>query len=232
VDVFVTICKEDVRSVKEIGAINVPVAYLPNCIDIKAVQARVRRLKTVKEADNLQVLFLGGSDSIRKGIKDFASAIPTLAQKFSHVRFRIVGVPGHLVNSLLPPEYLEHCIVENWATGQAKYLCLAEADIFVLPTYGEGMPIAILEAMGAGLPTVASRIAAIPDMITGGAEGILIPPGDVAALIDALSTLIESASMRQEMGRKAVRRAMTNYDLPVGVEQLRRLYQGLLGKSV
>ena len=93
------------------------------------------------------------------------------------------------------------------------------------------MPIAILEAMASSLPVVASRVAGIPDVITDGGEGVLIPVGDVSALDQALSSLIESEQLRVEMANRAFKRVLQEFDLSVGVENFVRLYANLLGKS-
>jgi hypothetical protein len=93
------------------------------------------------------------------------------------------------------------------------------------------MPIAILEAMAAGLPIVATDIAGIPDMVRHEQEGLLIPPGDVAALAAAITSLLDSPDLREAMGRRGAERVVEEYDLPRGVENWDRLYRSLLKNS-
>ena len=146
----------------------------------------------------MEILFLGGSDSIRKGLRELLLTIPSVAKDIPNVRYRLVAVPKSLVLELVPDIYRKMCIVEGWISGRQKYERFARADIFALPTHAEGMPIAILEAMAGAIPVVASSVAGIPDMITNGKEGLLIPCGDVEALTESINTLlnIEKSSHR------------------------------------
>ncbi len=86
------------------------------------------------------------------------------------------------------------------------------ADIFVLPTYAEGMPIAVIEAMAAGLPCVTTPVGGIPELIRDGVEGFLVEPGDINALAARLAQLLRDAELRQAMGARALQSA-GRYDL-------------------
>ena len=87
-------------------------------------------------------------------------------------------------------------------TGEAKARAFAEADVFVLPTAYpyEGQPLAILEAMAAGLPVVSTARGAIPDMVVEGETGFLVPENDPEALAAMLERLLEDADGRRRMG--------------------------------
>jgi glycosyltransferase involved in cell wall biosynthesis len=94
-------------------------------------------------------------------------------------------------------------VVLGLIQGEEKTRALREADVFVLPSKYplEGQPIAILEAMAAGLPVVATPRAAIPDMVVDGVTGFLIPEGDTRALASALTRLAKDADLRSRLGR-------------------------------
>jgi glycosyltransferase involved in cell wall biosynthesis len=227
--VFVVICKDDVECLKSIGGAIIPTFYLPNCVDVKKFQSSIAELPRTKiKNGSLEVLFLGGSDAVRKGLPELLLTLPALAARFPELRFRLVAVPADFVESLVPKVYRDRYIVEGWVSGQAKFERLAKAAIFVLPTHAEGMPIAILEAMASSLPVVASRVAGIPDMIRNGQEGLLVPCGDIPALTEAISKLIDSRDLRREMGSRAFERVSSEYDLPIGTEGFRGLYNSLL----
>jgi glycosyltransferase involved in cell wall biosynthesis len=73
-------------------------------------------------------------------------------------------------------------------------------DLFVLPTLpGEGVPRVLLEAMAAGLPIVASDVAGVPSLIADGVNGLLVPPGDPAAIADALDRLLRDGALRRQV---------------------------------
>ena len=101
---------------------------------------------------------------------------------------------------------------------------LAAADIFVMPSMSEGLPLALLEAMHARVGIVATRVGGIPEIVRSGKEAILTPPGDEAALANALMCLIENSDYRQRLGRAAERRAHTKYSVQVMTDAYERLY--------
>jgi glycosyltransferase involved in cell wall biosynthesis len=85
----------------------------------------------------------------------------------------------------------------------------AAADVFALPTWREGFPNVLLEAMAAGLPLVTTPVGAIPDIVRDGKEALLVPPRDPDALAAALRRLVSDADLRLTMGQRAHERAMT-----------------------
>jgi glycosyltransferase involved in cell wall biosynthesis len=92
---------------------------------------------------------------------------------------------------------------------------LADADIFVLASRSEGLPISILEAMAAGLPVVASDVGGVSEAVVHGETGLLVPPGDPEALASALELLLRDSPLRQRMGAAGRRRAQARFDAPV-----------------
>lgn len=104
---------------------------------------------------------------------------------------------------------------------------LERAGIFVLPSHSEAMPVSILEAMAAGLPVIATRVGAIPEVAT--AEGfILIEPGDVAALAAAIEELVADPGRRVRMGSANRARVEQEYSVERMAEDLDRVYQEAL----
>jgi glycosyltransferase involved in cell wall biosynthesis len=78
-----------------------------------------------------------------------------------------------------------------------------EADVFILPTRSEAFGIVLQEAAAAGLPAIATRLNAIPEIVADGETGILVPPGDPHALGLAIQQMAESRELRMRMGEKA-----------------------------
>lgn len=87
------------------------------------------------------------------------------------------------------------------------------ADIFTLPSHGEGFPMSVLEAMSAGLPVAATRVGAVPEMIEEGAGGFLVPPRDPEGLARALAVLISRPSLRKRMGAHNREKASRLYSM-------------------
>jgi glycosyltransferase involved in cell wall biosynthesis len=106
-------------------------------------------------------------------------------------------------------------------------LVLAAMDVFALPSENEGMGRALVEAMAAGLPAVASLIGGVPALVADGVTGLLVPPGDAGALARALERLLSDPPLRRRLGQ-AAREAVAGHDARQMVEQIDALYRELL----
>jgi glycosyltransferase involved in cell wall biosynthesis len=99
----------------------------------------------------------------------------------------------------------------GWLGKEMLATVYSEADLFVLPSRDEGMPNALLEAMAAGLPVVATQVAGTSEAVVNGQTGLMVPPGDADALAGALQALISDPARRQAMGRAGQTRAAARY---------------------
>jgi glycosyltransferase involved in cell wall biosynthesis len=106
---------------------------------------------------------------------------------------------------------------------------LAGLDVFVLPSYAENLPVTILEAMGAALPVVATRVGGVPELVDDGLTGILVEPGDPVALAAALDALAEDEGLRVAMGKAGAQKAAGEFTLPEIAGRLARLYEEVAG---
>ena len=109
---------------------------------------------------------------------------------------------------------------------------LAAADINVLPTFYEGFPLTVLEAMASGLPTVASDVGGIPEAVENGVSGLLVPPGDSHKLAEALSMLLREPARRMQMGHAARQRLMQSFVLEQQVSSTENMYLELCGVRI
>jgi glycosyltransferase involved in cell wall biosynthesis len=96
----------------------------------------------------------------------------------------------------------------------------AGADLFVLPTRGDCLPLVCLEALASGLPLVASNVGGIPDAVKPGETGALVPPGDAKALGDALEALVSDNPARREMSRRAREDGVARFDARTNARRL------------
>jgi glycosyltransferase involved in cell wall biosynthesis len=90
---------------------------------------------------------------------------------------------------------------------------LRAADLFVLPSFAEGVPVVLMEALASGLPVIATRIAGIGELVEPGATGELVAPGDVAGLTLAIEQLLADPVLRREMGQNGRIRVEAEYNI-------------------
>jgi len=122
----------------------------------------------------------------------------------------------------------------GWVEGSAKAGLLDQAGVFLLPSYNEGLPVALLEAMAHGVPVVATRVGAIPDAVTDGETGYLIEPGDVDALVDRVSRLLADPDHAARLASRARNQTLATYGVQTIMPRLYGIYDGLsdVGSSV
>jgi glycosyltransferase involved in cell wall biosynthesis len=199
------------------------VRLIPNFIALQDVGSGAER----SEAGLPEALFVGWIIE-GKGIGELLEA----ARKLPEVRFTLVGAaqPSYLARLR---ERLDACSGNVSLLGPRPRSEVMElyrrADLFVLPTYREGFPNVILEAMAAGLPIVATPVGAIPDAVRDGEEGLLVPPRDPEALVEAIRTLARDPVRRRHMGRLARQRVEALYTVESVAARLASLYRDVLG---
>jgi glycosyltransferase involved in cell wall biosynthesis len=101
-------------------------------------------------------------------------------------------------------------------------------DVFVLPSLYEGFGIAILEAMAAARPVVATTVGGIPEFVRQGETGILVEPGDAASLAEAISSLLQHPEQAQEMGLKGQKVVRDHFGIATVVRQHEQVYENCL----
>ncbi|MGM0877161.1 MAG: glycosyltransferase family 4 protein [Bacillota bacterium] len=106
-----------------------------------------------------------------------------------------------------------------------KEICIA-SDVFVFPSYQEGLPVSVMEAMSAGLPIICSEIRGNTDLIENGVGGYLLNPEDTDGFAASIQNLLEDAQMREDMGMKNVDE-VKKYDTSIVKEKMREIYRAL-----
>ena len=194
---------------------------LPNFIQDSAFRYPISW--TVKPSDRMKVIY-AGFIRVAKGCRE----ILAVARQLPEVEFILLGcveadMELHLqslpANVTLGGEETSDIVLQR----------MSASDLFLFPSsWPEGFPNAVLEAMAAGLPVVATRVGAIPEMIEDGKGGLLVSCPDTDKLVSALRTLIDGHEMRLEMGAFNRRKAQKEYSYCVVMPRLISLYRRLL----
>jgi glycosyltransferase involved in cell wall biosynthesis len=108
---------------------------------------------------------------------------------------------------------------------------LAMTDVFVLPSFYEGIPLALVEAMAAGRPVVATAVAGNVDVVGNDGCGVLVPPGDATALAAAVTGLLEDPARAAGIADRGRARAREHFDLKRALAALETLYDEVLAEG-
>lgn len=174
------------------------------------------------------VLFLGRLGK-RKGVYDLLAAAQQVAVRCPALMLRLGG-DGELeqvTDDARQRGLSERVALLGWVRGEDKERHLDEAWLYALPSYHEGLPMSILEAMAAGLPILSTPIAGIPEAVTDGVEGFLVPPGDTVALAARLEQLLTEPGLACRMGEAARRKVETTFSAETILPKIERLYAEL-----
>ena len=179
----------------------------------------------------ITVLFLNRINA-QKGAIELVEAARQLRARCPEVRFRIVGPedPGSQpLGSQIDSETLRERIeLTGPIPEEAKDAAFRTADVYVLPSHVEGMPIGLLEAMSYGLPCIATPVGGVPSVIEDGANGLLVPVGDSDALAGAIEKLAADPGLRRRLGRNARQTVEKRFNWQTRAAEIIDLYNDLL----
>jgi glycosyltransferase involved in cell wall biosynthesis len=176
--------------------------------------------------DGLLAVFLGGFANPVKGGTTMLGAVESIEP--GELRLVLAG-PGDLPGA-------GEALVEarpdvewrGWLAGEERERVMGEASIFVLASSSEGLPVALLEAMSAGLAIAATEVGGVPDVLDDGTEALLVAPEDPPALAAAISRIAADRELRERLGRAARARA-AEMGADRVAERIDAIYRDLLG---
>ena len=201
-----------------------PVEILTNSISIPN--------KINYNENSTSILLLGRLEK-RKGVFDLLSIIDDVIDRVPQCILYLAG-DGNLdkVKSEIRKRKNKNNIkLLGWINKEQKESILKETGIFVLPSYNEGMPIAILEAMSYGLPIVSTNVGDIESVVKDKKNGFIISPGDKEALKESVIELLLNKNMRIKMSKINYDEVYKKYNLEKNTEKLREIYINLYEKK-
>jgi len=203
------------------------IAVVENFVDLSQFHTYVRKYDAPERP--ITVLFVGGAGAIEKGLYDTINAARLVLKQYKDILFVFVACSNmkELGTFIEKEAMASHIKLLGYLHGDEKLRIFFESDIFILPSYGEGLPITILEAMAAGLPVIATSVGAIPEIIEDGKNGFLTEPGDHVGLAKKILKLARDIKLRQEIGKNNLAKIERQYGKDLIVSKLSAEYDKL-----
>jgi glycosyltransferase involved in cell wall biosynthesis len=227
--------KQIVMSSEGIPARYLSVVY--NGVDIGKFAARGDRAEVRAElgvpADAVLIGAVGRLTADKGGQDTLIRAVGRVYETCPQVRLVMVGDgplrPG--LEQLTAQLGLSETVIFTGLRSDVPRL-LGALDVFVLPSEREALPVAVLEAMAAGLPVVATRVGGLPEVVDDGATGFLVPPGDVDALQSVLAKLAGDPALAARLGASGQAHVQAHFTVQQMVRQVERLYDQLVQRKI
>ncbi len=183
-------------------------------------------LPSLHDQNNINILFMGRLGA-RKGTFDLLEAFLQIHEGMPNAKL-ILGGDGEVekAKQFVAENSLQSKVeIKGWLTGQDKIDAFRSAHIYVLPSYNEGLPGSVLEAMAAGLPVISTSVGGIPEAVLDDVNGIIINPGDIEGLRNALLKLCNDGSLRKKMGKESLALANNKFYMKNIVADLLKIYK-------
>lgn len=194
------------------------IIYIPNPVDLTALPA--------PGSSNGTVDYLGWVIPT-KGIDELLTAWDNLSPRYPDWTLRLIGPYRSEYREELERQHImEHVEWVGELPHDQAMEQIRNCGIFTLPSYTEGFPNAVVEAMALGRPIVATAVGAIPDMLANGC-GSVVPAKEISALQEELEALLVSEDLRKQMGERARVKAVETYDIGIVFEQYVKLWDSV-----
>lgn len=175
--------------------------------------------------ENHNILFLGRLGN-RKGIYDLLEAIPEVIIKVPDAMFYLGGDGDVVQCQAIANEkgFSDHVQLLGWVCEEERKIYLEKCSIFILPSYHEGMPMAVLEAMSYGLATISTNVGGISQIIDNDVNGIRVEAGDIAAITYKMIQLLQDIHLKENLGRAGKEKIRLHFCAAPNVAFLTKLY--------
>lgn len=184
-------------------------------ITIKGVGIDTRIWSPIQKNPSEKIVIVMIARTLKhKGVLEYLAAADLLSPRYPHVEFRYIGSPDPGNRFSVTEKFMQK-------QKNITYLGhrddireqLSQSDIFVLPSYREGLPRTSMEAMSMGLPIVTTDVIGCRETVEDGINGFMVPPKDMYALAEAIEKLIVNPSLRQQMGEAGRQKAIHEFDI-------------------
>lgn len=199
------------------------ISVIPNGVDVEQFQPSA----TTKDSETVVITTGATRITERKGIRYLLEAVEKLRLEYPHIRVEVMGEGSEKENLI---SFVKEKQLESQVTFLGRIPAdqtiefYARADIFVLPSFNEGMSNALLEAMAVGLPAIVTDTGGSHELVTSGKNGLYIEMKNSESIADALRTLLNDPLMRKQLGEESRKRALEQ-SWKMVAEQYKGIYQ-------
>lgn len=190
------------------------------------------RPKTARDDGKTRLLFVGRLTAI-KGLRVLLDAFGKAYAADPNLHLTLIGDGddrAHLEQLAAPLGDAVH--FAGYRSQDAVAAALSDADIFVLPSFAEGVPVVLMEAMASRTPVITSLVAGIPELVEDGVTGYLVPPGDAETLAARINILTENPDLRHDMGAKGRQKVLDEFNIHTEAARIATLYLDGPGDAV
>lgn len=206
--------------------------YSPESVDKEKV---IKLRNELGLRDETVFLFIGRF-IVHKGVNEFVEAAKRLKEEGKRVRFIMVGGRDEGNPYSLKEEELEklrrESVVEIYGFRDDVRELIALSDVFVLPSYREGLSRSVLEAQAMEKPVIATNVTGLKEIVEDGVTGILVEPKDSHSLFLAMKKFLENPELRKEMGRRGRARVKERFSVERIIKEHLELYRMLLSRRL
>ncbi len=199
---------------------------------IPGVGVDLDHFRPVPEPAGLPVVMLPSRLLWDKGVGEFVAAARSLLAKGVEARFVLVGMPDPDNPAAVAEEeikaWVDEGVVEWWGHREDMPEVLAMAHVVCLPSYREGLPKVLLEAMACARPVVSCEVPGCREVVEPGRSGVLVPARNAAALASAIEQLVCDAALRRRLGEEGRRRVESRFSEEQASDATLAVYRELL----
>lgn len=176
------------------------------------------------DQDEIRLIFVGRIAPV-KGLRILAEALMRLQENIPNLTLTLVGDgPDRAVIETALGPLGDRIRFTGYLDQAAVAAELNAADIAVLPSFAEGVPVFLMEALASGLPVICTQVAGMSELVTSGENGLIVPPGDVDSLTQAIRTLCTDTALREKMAKNAPAHVLSDFDTRTEAARLATLF--------
>ncbi len=206
--------------------------YVKYSADFRVLYNPCPRCLSLSQFNNEKTILFSGTLNANKGYADLLEAFSIIAPHYPDWKLLLAG-NGEIeqVKKMVYKLHIEQQVLfPGWVKGAEKARIFSAASIFCLPSYGEGFPMAVLDAWAYGLPVITTPVGGIPDVAVDGENMLLFTPGDVEGLAAQLERMMRDEALRERISEASRHFAQQEFNIDSINQQLGDIYEELSTK--